>query len=523
VSPPPSREQHSAAVVDGALFIFGGKTRVFEDNTTTAPYFDHLYNDMWKLPLETPVDVKLSWGSTVSTSEAVAIPQDRRLFASVNGTSYESQVGDGSSARKGMCIESLVVHVNLSHQCVNQLRISLLGPGPTTPSPNFHPSANDFEVLLFDRPVTNGTGCASGIQTFTFDDYSTLSSDTCCTQKFRGTYAPSGRLREYMGASSTAKWTLVVEDTKNDTLSGSLYAWGIDFIVSPCVKSFKWYNLSDYSSEVHVPIPRYRARALTHNSSIFIYGGRDMYDNILTDLFRYDTLSNSWTRLTPVNFNIAWETATSIGSNFVLTTWGLLRFGGLYQANAMTSFGETFVNDVYVLDPVTLRWSKLDIAFDSVPGGVPISSFSNPLDPHVPAIRYLAAATFIPSGSLSWQKQFDYRSLYTDRIPSDYINYMGAVSDTLLVFGGFNGATGRVVDGSAGGMLNDLWLLRLTNRNTAASIAKQKKYHNDSCAWRSTTAVTLSSTSCFGGTDSTCELRDILLLAWCSFNNQSIA
>ena len=253
--PPPAREQHAAVVVDGDIFIFGGKTRVFPTallglgvggNLTTF-----VFGDLWRLSVARPLRFIAPWIGVEAAAAGLggtglAIPEDRRLFIAVNG-SYRGRsaiVDNGVSARTGMCLESVIVKVVLTHPCINQLRLSLMGPGPETGSPNFHTHSTAHEVLLYNQRKTNGTGCAGGTQYFTFDDESTLLTDQCCRAQFKGSYQPEGKLAEYIGASTSNEWTLVVQDMKVDGVTGLILDWELDFIVSPCVKIFTWHNLT---------------------------------------------------------------------------------------------------------------------------------------------------------------------------------------------------------------------------------------------------------------------------------------
>ena len=48
-----------------------------------------------------------------------------------------------------------------------------------------------------------------------------------------------------------------------------------------------------------------------------------------------------------------------------------------------------------------------------------------------------------------------------------YINYIiFFIFIIITIAGGVNGATGSIIDGSSGGMLNDMFMLRLTNYST---------------------------------------------------------
>ena len=90
-----------------------------------------------------------------------------------------------------------------------------------------------------------------------------------------------------------------------------------------------------------------------------MYGGRDANDALLHDLHRYDTLTNTWTTLQAVNFDSSIYPSSSTGGNFMLTSWGLLRFGAYYRQPFMSTEYNNYDNSVAVQDPVTLRWREL--------------------------------------------------------------------------------------------------------------------------------------------------------------------
>jgi hypothetical protein len=45
---------------------------------------------------------------------------------------------------------------------------------------------------------------------------------------------------------------------------------------------------------------------------------------------------------------------------------------------------------------------------------------------------------------------YNYRVLYDHKLPSYQANFQGLSTDSLLLFGGYNGAAGSIVDGSSG-------------------------------------------------------------------------
>jgi hypothetical protein len=358
------------------------------------------------------------------------------------------------------------LQVKIYHPCINQVKVTLLGPGPQTGSPNFFPISNDLEVVLFSRLLTNGTGCAGGVHYFEFDDASSVLPEVCCTPRFNGTYRPQGKLSEFLGASMTADWTLTVQDLKEDTVVGDLLSWEIEFTSSPCAKTYRWENLTQpvggSGSGSGAPVSRYGAHAIVHGASLFVYGGRDSADRELHDLHRYDIASAQWTALAPMHFDVALRPASSAGASFALTSWGLLRYGGYYRQPDMPQQYDNYDSSLAVQDPVTLRWHGLEYV-QRHPNIRRDATFGTQAQP---SHRYLGATVFIPSHSFHWRTTYSHHALYDRALTSSRTNFQGTISDSLLLIGGFDGSTGSVFDGSAGGFLKDIWMLRLSNWST---------------------------------------------------------
>jgi subtilisin-like proprotein convertase family protein len=428
--PPPPREQHAAVIINGDLYIYGGKTRFFtfddNGNVQSDHHSDFIYDDIWKLNIERTELLKLPF-----TGSPQNIPFDRRLFLLIDGSSGSNlqDISDGISPREGKCIDKVVVTVSLFHPCINQLRITLIGPGSQTASPNFFAHSASHEVTLYNQRKSNGTGCVGGNFTFIFDEDSVRSTDECCSNTHDGRYRPEGRLSEFIGASTSSEWNLVVQDMRQDSLEGVVLDWDIEFIVSPCIDSYTWVNLtSTMPSAMTIPLARYQAKIIAYHDSLFIFGGQDEFDNTLNDVNRYDTLTNTWTSLEAVNFDIALTSSSSVGSSFMLTSWGLLRYGGYFREARMPSEWTQYVSDVYLLDPVTLRWREVEVS------SKPMSASGGKWGK--PAGRYLAGAEFISNSKLSWKKKFGYRTLIDQQIISTKANFAGSTADSIVLFGG---------------------------------------------------------------------------------------
>lgn len=502
---------HSAGVLDGNLYIFGGKSRGKFPSTSNT-----VYDDFWRLNIE-PF---LEFNHTFRSSSPKTISEGVRNLYPLNlidqsTDPYQQVGGDGDvfSSRFGPCMRDLVIEVELSHPCVNQLRISLQGPGPSTGSPNFHPHSFEHEVLLFDSVHrVNNTACARGSFDFIFSDESTLSTSTCCHTANKHSFRPGGRLSEYLGGTPFANWTLLIEDMAIDGQVGELHSWNIRYVTEPCNRQYSWTRLTPINPSQDLPPARYSSNMIVYQQSIFLFGGRGSGDDILSDLYRYDLQTNRWVPLFPVNFNIPFGTASMVGMNLALSRWGLIRFGGYIRLPSLAGDVNTYVNDVFLMDPITLKWKVVEIEKTS----------------QYPAGRYLSGSVFLPSSAFKWKTKFTYRALFDERLTSTGANFGASLIDSLLVFGGDNGATGSFVDGATGGMLNDMWQLRLGNWSLSSQRKKQDMYVAQHCQWRRTISGRDPSAKhnlCAPpNAGSVCDLRDMILLAWCSNNdNQTVA
>ena len=252
-----------------------------------------------------------------------------------------------------------------------------------------------------------------------------------------------------------------------------------------------------------------------------------MNDFPLHDLYRFDLDTLLWTELRPLTFDdVVLSPSSSVGSSLALTAWGLIRYGGYYRQPYMAQAAGHYDSSVGVQDPITLRWRAVEVQ--------PSPFGAGSVNRRVPSGRYLAAAVFIPADSLRWKTRYKHRNLYDQPLPSTRTNFQGGISDSLLVFGGFDGATGSVYDGSSGGYFSDAWMLRLSSWSTPGSRYSQTEYIGCNCRWRTGETALRGgrvgeergrggTEACMGPSGSYCELRDLLLLSWCDSTNQTVS
>lgn len=119
-APPPPREQHSSAVVNRNIYVFGGKTRIFAKNADQENVYEHhgdtVYGDLWELSVERAHQYVLHYpnSSAAMSASNMSIPQDARLFAVIDARKDHrvSNYSDGVSIREGLCVDKLVVRVS---------------------------------------------------------------------------------------------------------------------------------------------------------------------------------------------------------------------------------------------------------------------------------------------------------------------------------------------------------------------------------------------------------------------------
>lgn len=79
--------------------------------------------------------------------------------------------------------------MKLTHPCLTQVRATIQGPGSLSGSANYFSPAYGHEIVLFSGLTTNGTGCISGVQSFSFDDDSTRRLEDY-NSVYEGVYQP---------------------------------------------------------------------------------------------------------------------------------------------------------------------------------------------------------------------------------------------------------------------------------------------------------------------------------------------
>jgi hypothetical protein len=304
-----------------------------------------------------------------------------------------------------------------------------------------------------------------------------------------GTYCPASSLTEtFRGLAVDGEWKLTIYTSKSlvDEYIGSLLEWKLHIQAKSCTPRVKWEQLSVPPS--FAPRHGHTAIAIESSDSIFISGG--FAHRRLSDLWRFDYLSNNWTALNAAPLR---NSPAIHGQAAVLGPWGLLNYGGLKPISGIQKQGR----DLSVQNLFKDEWLS-----------VPLSGNNNSV---APTGRYLSSIALIDSSDVI-------KKLY------------GIDGPFLLMFGGDGGHLINAYPNSYGFMPNtffdDVWILSPSELNTNNFINRndyciarldrdstQYQIWNSTCGWE----VSLRDDE----PQEVCELGEILIMAWCKQQYQS--
>ncbi|TMW61968.1 hypothetical protein Poli38472_009461 [Pythium oligandrum] len=489
-TPPPARERHSMAVVANRVLLFGGRVSGMDDATAAL-------QDLWELSISSTT------AKTTATlrdrESSLAIPDGLEVFTMGNVPNTPD-----------LCVVSLEIKVQLTHGCLQALKIELFGPGPST-----FPQRQQSTVYPVDSQTqemfwTDAGGFVGGGRRVTPPSPSARSFPvTLQSPKSSSSYAVCQSGSQSLVFSSTASfealsvfhqlsasggWTLSVADTvANDGLSGALDSWDINFSLAPCVPTVSWRDLTTVVTGTP-PSRRFQHTAVVYQNAMFVYGGRNGRD--LTDIYRLDynaaTGAGAWTTLVPVTTVAATTTSERrfhYGRTVVLTPYQLLSIGqGLrhratrQQSHALGS--GLFVARKSVTEPLH-GWTRLD------------SLSVNDEDLSEPLGRYWSSAVFV------------------------YEPTRQPPNARIVVFGGQDDTT----------MFDDLWELRLQLLEEREPLDVLTQTRGEICDWRwANTALQATWTQSCAATTALvsasqateCSLETLLLYAWCDQTYQTL-
>lgn len=466
---PSPREMHATIAINGALFLFGGRQRKFQRNQSgnfiLEPHNDIIFSDMYMLEVAGATELSVSW--IPKGSESV-ISLEERLFCEVNVT-YNSTIESANLFGlhpENICVDDISIEINLFHECLQQIRISLQGPSAMILST----VSNANEVILLHEQIEflSNTGCISGNRTIQFRSDSSYDGMNVIVVN---------SLKQFVGASPFEGWTLVVDDTggnANKKSIGNVFSWTITLSTTACSPTMRWMNITADSS-ANWPSARFGATLVEFEHNIYLFGGFNSSYLQNEDLYVFDTKKLSWKQLiVATSFRLQLDSLNilnNIGASFLLTPWGWMMFGG--YSYGLTQDINHYNCDVYILDVLSMQWIALN---DSM------------ISPNMkPTGRYYSSVAYLPADKIKRKASYD----------------------EIIMFGGSAGATGAFVDGSSGGLLSDIWKLHLYDVSRTKK-ADQMSYLRQNCQWRQSSF----SLACENSTP--CDIRDLLVSIWCS-------
>ena len=157
-------------------------------------------------------------------------------------------------------------------------------------------------------------------------------------------------------------------------------------------------------------------------------------------------------KTTPSNkrstFDISYDINTSPPSYHLFSfSFSFLSITRYFRQPYQSTNGLNYDDSVYLMDVDTQRWQRLA----ALPWPDTLRQADQSSGKTAPPGRYLSGMVFVSMNSFSWKRTWNYRALFDQLLGSTHANFLGSMSDSLLIYGGFNGATGSMEDGSSGG------------------------------------------------------------------------
>ncbi|CAM9103761.1 unnamed protein product [Laminaria digitata] len=355
---PSAREGHTATVAGSKMVVFGGRGV----NSTAGPV---LLGEQWE------IDLDVSRTVVVQTNASTAIKEGPPTFIPLT-------VDESSDEGQDMCVAGLSLTLDIDHDCIDQLHLTLYGPGPPTGDANkLENTARAEPAVLFtgcDGATSGGCtlsggssdgGCTDGLHA-SFSDSSESGVLQCCGEESpsRGTFKPVDNflVGRFLGMPAKGEWALRVLDGVADGKNGTVREWSLDMEIKPCdwQSALRWVR--NTTSEEHtLPPPRVRHTAAVVDGSMFVSSGTGKFGALL-DLWRSNNISSAtqsgWTLLAegpdvPLS---AVGPMKPHAASVLISPWGVLSVGGMVQGK-----GVGVVPDVWAIDPVSQLWRGVPI------------------------------------------------------------------------------------------------------------------------------------------------------------------
>ena len=334
------------------------------------------------------------------------------------------------------------------------------------------------------------------------------------------------------------EWTLEVYDSEVDGIGGTLDEFKIHFKVKPCIEKFSWTEISSrecrqsYSSggsgsglvyegcggsnsairggslsSSAGPTPRFRHSAVAIENVLYVIGGEG--GGQLTDIWRYDKSSDDWLEL-----NADVQTPSWYGRQLALTPYGLLGFGGKVRDAEWGYEGR-----VWHYNLGTGLWNILGKNEQELGGSVGVKAMvwqATGLNRYIP---YPEVEEDAPQPHrLSSIVGLGFDRAMVGEGGNKRVLFGASAEPMVVLFGGDVGLSRAKYN-------NDLRVLRL--RAEVRNDERYEEVREQLCGFRleaGGTADNFWTASCGsgGGGGSVCEVREILIRAWCMGEHQTI-
>ncbi|CAM9161625.1 unnamed protein product [Ectocarpus fasciculatus] len=366
---PAARDGHTASVAGSKMIVFGGRGNE-SDSYTQEGSNTALLGDEWE------IDLDPSQLITVSTNSSTNIREGGQTFIPLVVEQTDAQRAETDV---DMCVTDLSVAVEIDHDCIQQLQLTLYGPGPPPGDTSRLASASRAEpaVLFVGDSVADcapddevgvgidatagdvsGGGCVDGMDV-SFEDAAESGVWEGCNNRspLRGTFKAADRLLvgRFLRMPAEGEWALGVLDNAVDGSNGTVTRWSLDVEIRPCdwQSALRWVNVTTGDAR---PPARVRHTAAVVDGGFFVSGGTGSIGT-LSDLWRRGEALTEWIVLAegPGVPLASTGPFNPHGQSTIVSPWGLLSIGGMLQGSGVGS-----TSDVWVLDPVSKRWRSVD-------------------------------------------------------------------------------------------------------------------------------------------------------------------
>ena len=183
------------------------------------------FNDVWSLDHNSRKQTDAITGSITASG---ALGEGVYTYHDATTTTLKNTFGT-NEPNGDLCIANIDVEIDITHDCVEDLTISLFGPGPRTGDVNYSPQSRGEKATLFNGGARKKNGltiCSKNIgkddgdnsnsTTFSDNGITSISSDFA-QAPFAGKFQPVESLNSRYGGERAKRASLLEEEhTRNE-------------------------------------------------------------------------------------------------------------------------------------------------------------------------------------------------------------------------------------------------------------------------------------------------------------------